>query len=157
VDLAVENVWDYPRPPRLEPVAVPLFVAFGGREIARTERGWRVIETSHPPTYYFPAEDVAVGVLEPAAGITICEWKGAARYWTVRTGEARADRAAWSFPEPADGYRPIAGHVAFYPGAMDVCRVGSMLATPQPGDFYGGWVTPNLTGPFKGGPGSSGW
>jgi uncharacterized protein (DUF427 family) len=153
----VENVWDYPRPPRFEPVAVVLAVVFGGREVARTRAGWRVLETSHPPTYYFPPGDVAEGVLEPAPGRSLCEWKGAARYWTVVAGAARAERAAWSYPAPTAAFGAIADHVAFYPGAMDRCRVGEMVVEPQPGDFYGGWVTENLRGPFKGGPGTMGW
>jgi uncharacterized protein (DUF427 family) len=130
---------------------------FGGREIARTDRGWRVLETSHPPTYYFPPESLAVGALQPARGRSVCEWKGAAIYWTVRAGDAVAERAAWSYPDPSPAFAPIAGHVAFYPGAMEACRVGDMAVIAQPGDFYGGWVTPNLIGPFKGGPGSLGW
>lgn len=152
-----ENVWDYPRPPRLERVDVPLVAIFGGREVARTQRGWRVLETSHPSTYYFHPEDVAEGVLEPAPGRSICEWKGAARYWSLVAGSRRAAGAAWSYPEPTPAFAPIKDHVAFYRNVLEAAFVGDMPVTPQPGDFYGGWVTPNLDGPFKGGPGSWGW
>lgn len=153
----VESVWDYPRPPRLEPVTVPVTIVFGGIEIVRTTRALRVLETSHPPTYYIPPDDIAPGVLEAAAGASVCEWKGRARYWTVVAGGARAERAAWSFPAPAAAYAALRDHVAFYPGRMDRCRVGEADVTAQPGDFYGGWITPNLRGPFKGAPGTTSW
>lgn len=155
--LPEENVWDYPRPPRLEQVSVPLAVEFAGRVIARSVRGCRVLETSHPPTYYFPPEDVAVEVLKPAAGRSLCEWKGVARYLTLQVGLALAERAAWSFPDPTPAFSSIAGHFAFYPWAVDKATVGDMVVVPQPGHFYGGWITPNLKGPFKGGAGTSGW
>jgi uncharacterized protein (DUF427 family) len=155
--LAPETVRDYPRPPRLEPVAAEIVVVLGGVEILRTTRGWRVLETHHPPTYYAPAEDVAAGVLVPAGGGSLCEWKGAARYFDVVAGGRRAARAAWAYPAPTPAFAPIAGAVAFYAGPMDRCTVDGVVATPQPGGFYGGWVTPNLTGPFKGGPGTDGW
>jgi uncharacterized protein (DUF427 family) len=157
MSLPEENVWNYPRPPKLEPVGVTLTVTFGGREVARTDRGWRVLETSHPPTYYFPPDDVAPEVLEPAGGRSLCEWKGVARYWTLREGPAVAERAAWSYPEPTPAFSAIAGHVAFYASALDRATVGDMVVMPQPGDFYGGWVTSEIEGPFKGGPGTRGW
>jgi uncharacterized protein (DUF427 family) len=153
-----ENVWEYPRPPRLEPVDEVLSVVFGGVEIARTSCGWRVLETSHAPTYYLPPEDVAMTALVPARGrATVCEWKGRAEYWTVSSRGARAERAAWSFPAPTPRFAAIAGHIAFYAGRMDVCRVGDVTVLPQDGDFYGGWVTPNLIGPIKGARGTEGW
>jgi uncharacterized protein (DUF427 family) len=152
-----ESVWDYPRPPRLEPVPVRIRIEFGGQVIADTSRAWRVLETSHPPTYYLPMDDILPGALEPAQGSSFCEWKGRARYWTVRVGARRAERAAWSYPEPTPGFAPIRDHVAFYAGPMDACWVGVHRAQPQPGGFYGGWVTPDLSGPFKGEPGSAGW
>ena len=155
--MSVENVWDYPRPPRLERVPVPVVVVFGGVEIVRSVDAWRVLETSHPPTYYVPPGDVAPGALAPAAGMSFCEWKGRARYFDVSAGGRLARRAAWSYPEPTPAFAGLAGLVAFYPGPMDRCMVGEMVVEPQPGDFYGGWVTPNLRGPFKGGPGSAGW
>jgi uncharacterized protein (DUF427 family) len=153
----IESVWDYPRPPRLEPVAAPVSVVFGGAEIARSTRALRVLETSHPPTYYIPPGDILPGALVPAPGASLCEWKGRACYWSVEAGGRRAERAAWSYPEPTEAYAALRDHVAFYPGRMDRCCVGAMEASAQPGDFYGGWVTPNLRGPFKGGPSTAGW
>lgn len=155
--LGIESVWDYPRPPRLERVRVSVAITFGGVEIVRTTGALRVLETSHPPTYYIPPGDIAPGVLSQAAGASLCEWKGRARYWTVAAGDARAERAAWSFPEPSPAFAALRDHVAFYPGRMDRCRVGDMDVTAQAGDFYGGWITPNLRGPFKGAPGTMGW
>jgi uncharacterized protein (DUF427 family) len=157
MSLPRENVQDYPRPPTLEPVAERLSVVLGGVEVAATTRGYRVLETHHAPTYYFPPEDVAEGALRPAAGSSYCEWKGTARYFTVSGGGRVAPRAAWAYPAPTPGFAPIAGYVAFYPGPMDACFVGEVQARPQPGGFYGGWVTPNLDGIVKGGPGTEGW
>lgn len=157
MELAIENVWDYPRPPRVEPVPQAVAIVLGGVEIARSLRAMRVLETSHPPTYYLPAEDFLAGALEPAAGSSICEWKGAARYWTVLGGGRREVRAGWSYPVPTPAFAVIAGHVAVYPGRMERCSVGGVEAVAQPGDFYGGWITPNLRGPFKGAPGTLGW
>lgn len=155
--LVRENVQHYPRPPALEPVAERLSVVLGGVEIAATTRGYRVLETHHAPTYYFPPEDVAEGALRPAAGSSYCEWKGAARYLDVIGGGRTAPRAAWVYPSPTPGFAPLAGYVAFYPRPMDACFVGEVQARPQPGGFYGGWVTPNLDGIVKGGPGTEGW
>ncbi len=152
-----ESVWDYPWPPRLEPVARRVRVVFGGRTIADSTRAFRVLETSHPPTYYVPRADVAADALEPAAGESFCEWKGTARYFDVVAGGRRAPRAAWSYPEPFPAFAAIAGHVAFYAGPMDACYVGDEQARPQPGRFYGGWITADVVGPFKGEPGSRGW
>ena len=152
-----ESVWDYPRPPRLEPVTERIRVEFGGRTIADTTRAWRVLETSHPPVYYIPPEDVAMKHIESAAGGSLCEWKGRAVYHTVRVGDQVAEQAAWSYPSPTPAYTSIKDHLAFYPGKMDACRVGDERVEPQPGGFYGGWVTSNLEGPFKGGPGTMGW
>jgi uncharacterized protein (DUF427 family) len=157
MSLGRENVQDYPRPPALEPVARRLSVALGGIEIAATTRGFRVLETHHAPTYYFPPEDVAEGVLRPSAGRTLCEWKGVARYFDVIAGAREELRAAWSYPNPTAAFAPIGGFVAFYPGQMDACHVGEMRVRPQPGGFYGGWVTPDLDGIVKGGPGTEGW
>jgi uncharacterized protein (DUF427 family) len=157
MSLRRENVQDYPRPPALEPVAERLSVVLGGVEIAATTRGFRVLETHHAPTYYFPPEDVAPGALRSAGGRSICEWKGAARYLDVMGGGRTAARAAWSYSTPTAAFAPIAGYVAFYPAPMDSCLVGDVQARPQPGGFYGGWVTPNLDGIVKGGPGTEGW
>lgn len=152
-----ESVWDYPRPPRLERVSRRLQVIFGGHAIADTMSGWRVLETSHPPTYYFPADAVAPGVLGAAQRAGICEWKGRAVMFDVMFGARTAPGGAWAYPDPNPGFREIAGAVAFYAGPMEVCLVGEMRAEPQPGGFYGGWITPDVTGPFKGGPGTMGW
>ncbi len=153
----MENVWDYPRPPALEPVSKTIRIVFGGRVIAETAAAFRVLETSHPPVYYLPRAAFRDCVLEPAAGESFCEWKGSAKYWTIRAGDAVAARAAWSYPEPTPRFLPIRDHLAVYAGRMEQCFVGEEAVTPQPGGFYGGWITSDLKGPFKGGPGSMGW
>ena len=154
---ARESVWDYPRPPRVEPTPRHLRVVFGGEVVAETRRGVRVLETSHPPVYYFPLDDVHGEFLRPAAGTSYCEWKGQASYFDVIVGDRVAPRAAWTFSTPTSGARAIAGHVAFYAGPMDACTVDGEQVTPQPGGFYGGWITSEVVGPFKGGPGSAFW
>lgn len=155
----MESVWDYPRPPRLEPVAKRIRVVLGGAVVAETARAHRVLETSHPPVYYVPLDDVAPGALEPAQGRgSLCEWKGAASYYDVIGGNGRrVERGAWAYLSPASGYEPIRGAVAFYAGPMDECTVGDERVEPQPGGFYGGWITRDLEGPFKGAPGTTGW
>ncbi len=155
--LAIENVQSYPRPPRLEPVAESLRLVFGGAVVAETRAGWRVCETHHPPTYYFPPGAIAEGLLQPAAGRSFCEWKGAAVYFDLVSGELRVRSAAWAYPTPTPGFRSIAGYVAFYILDRVQGSVGEAQASPQPGGFYGGWVTPNLTGTIKGAPGTDGW
>jgi uncharacterized protein (DUF427 family) len=152
-----ESVWDYPRPPRLEPVPQRVRVEFAGMLLADTQRAWRVCETSSPPVYYIPREDVQTQFLEPYEEPSFCEWKGVAQYWTVRTHDRVAEKAAWSYETPDEGFEPICGHLAFYAGKMDACNVGDDRVTPQPGEYYGGWITPNIVGPFKGEPGSSRW
>ena len=153
-----ESVWDYPRPPRLEPTSRSLRVVFAGETIAATTRGYRVLETSHPPVYYFPPGDVRADLVRPTAGTpTNCEWKGRARYYDVAVGERRGERVAWAYPEPVAAFAPIRDYLAFYAARVDACYVDDELVTPQPGDFYGGWITGDLAGPFKGGPGSWGW
>lgn len=152
-----ESVWDYPRPPALERVEARLRVVFGGYTIADTARGWRVMETSHPPVYYFPPSAIDPEVLSPASGITTCEYKGIAAYWNAALGKRSVGRAAWSYPDPSEGFEPIRDHVAFYASKMDACFVGAEQARPQEGDFYGGWITSKIIGPFKGPPGTKGW
>lgn len=152
-----ESVWDYPRPPRLERVDERLRVVLGGETIADTVGGWRVLETSHPPVYYFPRADIEPRALVSARGQSACEWKGAAVYFDVIGGSRRVPRAAWSYPDPTASFRSISGHVAFYPGAMDACFVDEEKASPQPGGFYGGWITSRIVGPFKGDVGTEGW
>ncbi len=132
-------------------------IVFAGVTVADTVQAWRVLETSHPPTYYLPPADIATERLEEAPGTSRCEWKGTARYWSVRVGDRLAPAAAWSYPTPAPPYEALADHVAFYAAAMDRCQVGGETATPQPGGFYGGWVTSWVVGPFKGEPGTVGW
>lgn len=152
-----QSVWDFPRPPRLEPWTTRVYVEFGGKIIADTRSALRMLETSHPPTYYIPQRDIDMTALRPAGGGSLCEWKGEAAYFDVLSGDAVAARGAWSYPDPFEDFSDVAGHVAFYCAAMDGCWVGGHRATPQPGGFYGGWVTPHVTGPFKGGPNSKGW
>jgi len=152
-----ESVWDYPRPPRLEPFEGRITVELGGREIATTDRGWRVLETSHPPTYYLPREAFADGVLRDAPGSSWCEWKGQARYFDLVTEAEVAPKAAWTYPSPTPGFEPIAGAIAVMAGQVDRCTVNGETVVPQPGGFYGGWITSWVVGPFKGIPGSMGW
>lgn len=152
-----ESVWDYPRPPRLERVERHIEIRLGNETVADTRNSWRVLETSHPPVYYLPLDDIRMDLLEPAEGSSYCEWKGAARYWSVRAGGQLLDRVGWSYPEPSRGFEPIRDHIAFYAGPFDAVLVDGEQVTPQPGGFYGGWVTPDVVGPFKGIPGSMGW
>ncbi|MHA6524109.1 DUF427 domain-containing protein [Tessaracoccus sp. G1721] len=152
-----ESVWDYPRPPLLRRCTLPVEVVLGGEVICRTSESWQVLETSHPPTYYLPRSSFVEGSLRPAPGGSFCEWKGAARYLDVSGGGRNAPAAAWFYPTPAEPFAELADHVALYAGAMDACYVGGERVVPQPGGFYGGWITSSVTGPFKGVPGSRGW
>jgi uncharacterized protein (DUF427 family) len=152
-----ESVWDYPRPPRLERSDRHVLVRLGGRVVAESRHAWRVLETSHPPVFYVPAPDVRVGVLAPSARRSWCEFKGEAAYWTVTGGGLVRPDAAWSYPRPSPGFEPMADAVAFYPAEMDECLLDGERVRPQPGGFYGGWITDDVAGPVKGGPGSSGW
>ncbi len=152
-----ESVWDYPRPPRVEPSDALVVVEFAGQRVAETRASMRVLETSHPPVFYVPPADIVAGLIEPAAGRSFCEFKGEARYWSVRVGDRLADSAAWSYPSPAPGYEALADHLAFYPGRVDACYVDGEQVVAQDGDFYGGWITSSVVGPFKGPPGTLGW
>lgn len=152
-----ESVWDYPRPPRVELCPLRVRVEFGGVTIADSVRAWRLLETSHPPSYYIPAEDVRREYLVAAPGGSHCEYKGAARYWDVRVGEETARQAAWSYANPTARYGELKDCFAFYAGRVGACYVGEERVRPQEGDFYGGWITANVVGPFKGGPGTWGW
>lgn len=152
-----ESVWDYPRPPRVEASGERVVVRLGGSVIVDTRDVVRVLETSHPPVYYLPRSAFADGVLEPAAGSSFCEFKGAARYLTLRSQQATAERAAWYYPSPSPGYEVLADRVAVYPAAMDSCEVDGETVVPQAGGFYGGWITSRVVGPFKGEPGTMGW
>lgn len=152
-----ESVWDYPRPPRLEAVEKRIEIDFAGLRIVDAPRCFRVLETSHPPVYYVAPGAVLPGVLQPAQGASLCEWKGRADYLDVTVNGRIAERAAWRYRAPTAPFAAIAGFVAFYAGPMDRCAVGGVAVTPQPGGFYGGWITPDVAGPFKGEPGSMGW
>ncbi|WP_344733889.1 DUF427 domain-containing protein [Nocardioides fonticola] len=152
-----ESVWDYPRPPALETSSESIEIWLGGERIAATTRSWRVLETSHPPTYYLPAEAFADGVLRPAAGSSHCEWKGQASYYDLVTAEQVAPRAAWTYLDPTPRFVDIAGAVAVMAAQVDRCVVEGETVTPQPGGFYGGWITSRVVGPFKGEPGTWGW
>lgn len=152
-----ESVWDYPRPPRAEPTSKRIRVIFNGETIADTTRAVRVLETSHPPVYYIPAADIRTEYLQKTPRVTVCEFKGAATYWTVRVGDRVAADAAWSYEIPYSAYGNIKSHIAFYASRMDACYVDDEQVTPQSGDFYGGWITSDIIGPFKGGPGTWGW
>jgi uncharacterized protein (DUF427 family) len=154
---ARESVWDYPRPPRLETSVRHIRVVFAGETIAETRRSLRVLETSHPPAYYIPMAAVRQGVLVPSSLRTWCEFKGEAAYFDVVLGDAVAAAAAWQYPRPAPGYEAMAGHVAFFPARMEACFVDEERVAPQQGDFYGGWITSDIVGPFKGGPGTRLW
>lgn len=152
-----ESVWDYPRPPLLQRFDGPITIELGGQVVASTDHAWRVLETSHPPTYYLPRSAFADGVLRDAPGASWCEWKGRARYFDLVAGDAVAPKAAWSYPDPTPGFEPIAGAVAVMAGQVDRCTVNGETVVPQPGGFYGGWITSWVVGPFKGVPGSMGW
>ena len=152
-----ESVWDYPRPPRLEDSDKHIQVIFNGEIIAETCRAKRVLETSHPPVYYIPPEDINMGFLKPASRQSWCEWKGQAHYYSVNVAGQEAARAAWTYPHPTAGFEALRNYVAFYPGQMEACYVAGERVQAQAGDFYGGWITGNIVGPFKGGPGTMGW
>lgn len=152
-----ESVWDYPRPPRLERCDKTIEIVFDGQTLAKTQRAFRVLETSHPPVYYLPLEDLNGEMLRPAARISFCEWKGTAHYYSIASGDKIAENAAWYYPDPTPAFEPIQNYVAFYPSRMDACCVDGERVQAQQGDFYGGWITSNIVGPFKGGAGSFGW
>lgn len=152
-----ESVWDYPRPPRLERVHARLRVDFAGQTIADTTDGFRVLETSHPPVYYISRADIRAGVLSDAPGQSFCEFKGVARYWTLDLNEHTSERAGWSYPTPTPAFAQIRDHIAFYASKVEACWVGDERVQAQQGDFYGGWITTKVVGPFKGAPGTMGW
>ncbi len=152
-----ESVWSYPRPAIAKPCTAQIMIEHGGVVVANTRASVRTLETSHPPSYYIPPADIAVGVLRRAQGSSFCEWKGTAVYWDVIIGDLVIPRVGWSYPDPAPEFSILRDHVAFYAGPFDRCTVDGETVTPQPGDFYGGWITSALAGPFKGVPGSRGW
>ena len=152
-----ESVWDYPRPPKVEAVKERISVRFAGEVIADTTRARRVLETSHPPVYYLPPDDVRLDLLVPAPGRSFCEFKGEASYLTIVTKSRRSERAGWLYKNPTFAFRSIAGYLAFYASRIDEAKVGDEVVLGQPGDFYGGWITSWVTGPFKGAPGTMEW
>lgn len=152
-----ESVWDYPRPPRLESVSARLRVVFSDETVADTVRGYRVLETSHPPVYYFPPSDIRWDLVVAESGSSFCEFKGGASYWSVEVENRRAEKAAWSYAEPTRPFRQIKDYLAFYASRVDACWVAEERVLPQDGDFYGGWITARIVGPFKGRPETRGW
>ena len=152
-----ESVWDYPRPPRLEREPRRVRVEFAGKRLADTLRALRVLETAGAPTLYLPRPDVCWELLVPGDLVSLCEWKGEARHWTVRVSDRESLDAGWSYAEPFRGFEALRDHVAFHPARVDRCRLGEVDVAPQPGGYYGGWITPDVAGPFKGEPGTEDW
>ena len=152
-----ESVWAFPRPAIAEPTGARVVIEHRGRVVADTRAAVRTLETSHPPSYYIPRADIAAEALRRAAGSSFCEWKGAATYWDVVVGDVVLARVAWSYATPTAPFALLRDHVAFYAAPFDRCTVNGETVVPQPGDFYGGWITPGVVGPFKGVPGSRGW
>ena len=153
-----ESVWDYPRPPLVMPTDEVIEVRVGEVIVARSEpgRALRVTETASPPVYYVPQADVVAGALIPSFGRSVCEFKGEARYYAVRVADTEIEQAAWSYPQPWEGFEALVDHVAFFPGRVD-CYVNGERVTPQEGGFYGGWITSRIAGPCKGAPGTGHW
>ncbi|MDX1591780.1 MAG: DUF427 domain-containing protein [Balneolaceae bacterium] len=151
-----ESVWDYPRPPITDPDRRLVVVKSGNRVIAKTNRAIRVLETASPPTFYVPPEDVDQKLLNKAPGSSYCEWKGSATYWDIVVDGQKLKKAAWSYHNPSPRFESIDGFYSFYPGKVS-CFVNGEKVKPQPGQFYGGWVTSEIVGPFKGEPGTGGW
>jgi uncharacterized protein (DUF427 family) len=156
-DPGQESVWDYPRPPRLEDSPKHIQVIFNGTLIADTRQAKRVLETSHPPVYYIPPEDIKMEYLVSTGQTTWCEWKGKAAYYTIRIGDKQVENAAWYYPRPSPSFESLTRYVAFYPSLMDACYVDGEQVQAQAGDFYGGWITSHIVGPFKGEPGTTWW
>ncbi len=152
-----ESVWDYPRPPRLEPTSSRIVVQHAGATIADTDKAWRVLETSHPPSYYLPPDDIDMSLLVESSRQSFCEWKGTATYFDIVVGHETVPSAAWTYRNPVDAFASLRNHVSFYPQLVDACFVDGERVTPVEGSFYGGWVTSKVVGPFKGGPGTMGW
>ena len=152
-----ESVWDYPRPPRLEDSSKHIQVIFNGITIADTHRAKRVLETSHPPVYYIPPEDIKMEYLSGTPQSSFCEWKGRAGYYTVSVGDQQVRDASWFYPNPTPAFASLKDYVAFYPSRIEACYVDGEKVQAQPGDFYGGWITSEIVGPFKGGAGTWGW
>ena len=152
-----ESVWDYPRPPRLEHSDKTIEITFFEHILAKTSHAFRVLETSHPPVYYIPPEDIHREMLRDSDQTSFCEWKGIAHYYSLEVAEIVVPNAGWFYPDPTPAFSEIKNYVAFYPSLMDACFVNGERVQAQPGDFYGGWITVDIVGPFKGGAGSWGW
>ncbi|NJL85767.1 MAG: DUF427 domain-containing protein [Leptolyngbyaceae cyanobacterium SM1_1_3] len=152
-----ESVWDYPRPPRLEASDKHIQVIFNGITVAETDQAQRVLETSHPPVYYIPLADVRLDYLQPTPSSSFCEWKGRAAYYSLSVGDRQVENAVWYYPEPTLAFQAIQNYVAFYPSKVDACYLDGEQVQAQPGDFYGGWITSDIVGPFKGGISTWGW
>ncbi|MGB3766400.1 MAG: DUF427 domain-containing protein [Phormidesmis sp.] len=152
-----ESVWDYPRPPRVEAVTKRIRIIFNQQLIVDTRRSKRILETSHPPNYYIPLDDIKTEYLKPSDRTSYCEWKGQAHYYSLQVGDRQAKDVAWYYPQISPSYVALTEHVGFYPGPMDTCYVDDEKVEPQAGSFYAGWITQDIVGPFKGGPGSWGW
>ncbi|MBT8211644.1 MAG: DUF427 domain-containing protein [Acidimicrobiia bacterium] len=152
-----ESVWDYPRPPRVEPSNEAVRVVHHGRIVAESTAALRVLETSHPPGIYIPAGDCDTDLLQASPTVTVCEFKGQASYVHLVVDGVAVENAAWVYRDPRPGYEQIRGCFSFYPGRVDACFVGDERVTPQEGGFYGGWITSGVSGPFKGSPGTRGW
>lgn len=152
-----ESVWDYPRPPKLEKTDKHIKIEYNGETIAETNGAYRVLETSHPPVYYIPPEDIKMEFLSEISGSSFCEWKGQAGYYSLQVGGRSVKNAAWFYRNPTKKFAEIKDHLAFYPSKMDACFVDGELVQAQDGDFYGGWITKDIVGPFKGGVGTWGW
>ena len=152
-----ESVWDYPRPPKLEAVTEHIRVIYNGTLIADSNQAYRVLETSHPPCYYIPPSDIQMKHLTQTQQQTYCEFKGMANYYSLTVGDKSVPNTAWFYSQPSKGFEAIANYISFYASHMDACYVGDEKVQPQAGDFYGGWITSNIVGPFKGGAGTTGW
>lgn len=152
-----ESVWNYPRPPRLEDCSKHIKIVFNGVIIAETSSAKRVLETSHPPNYYLSPDDIEMGYLQMLPGNSWCEWKGRAGYYTIAAGDKKAVKAAWYYPNPSGRFESLKNYVAFYASLMDACYINNEQVQPQPGNFYGGWITSDIVGPFKGEIGTSHW
>lgn len=152
-----ESVWGYPRPPRVERTNKRIRIIFNGETLVDTTQAYRVLETSHPPAYYIPPHDIKMSYFSQTSRHTVCEFKGTASYWTIQVKDKIAQNAAWSYTKPQTGFEDIARYLAFYPGKMDACYVDDEKVSAQEGDFYGGWITSDIVGPFKGAPGTWGW
>ncbi|MFT6857312.1 MAG: hypothetical protein ACJA0X_003301 [Cyclobacteriaceae bacterium] len=152
-----ESVWDYPRPPAIEPFKGHLRIVFQGEVIVDTNKAYRILETSHPPSFYLPLADFKPDTIKKIAGSSYCEWKGMAEYFEIEVNGSKAKKCAWGYPNPNDRFAALKGHVSVYAHMMEACFVNDEKVQAQEGDFYGGWITSNIVGPFKGAPGTWGW